>query len=1666
MRLLLLLSTLQILCLPGCNPEWPSEVLATWTDNCSAGGVLVGIPGEIITDECSQSRSYFFSVMDECGNLATASTIITRQFEETSPEITAIADFQLELCNATWPPFLTTTWFDGCAGGGIVEGLPGEISILNCLQTRPYTFNVTSECGNSAQAVVWVSRIFDETGPVFGPIEPFTVQCDLFDAIPTPSVTDNCSLIELSFTDEPVSEICNYSFVRTWIATDDCFNTTIAQQIINVVDTVGPVFSNIEPVITVACIEDVPVSTPTVYDECTGEILDYQVLIVDGGGNPDEICVVTTAFGPGADWALWLPSHFTNGFSSSANFVFDANGGTFDQFENGTAHLYGTVVNDVNPSESYILDFWFENKRDWTEWSALGRDYKDDAGFAAAGGDLWTTWSYYELVNNFSTATGTGDLAGNILYFQHMPASYVFGFQVGLAANNKNANYGMSGWFTYTGVINGVAVNGYGDVNVDADCIIQQNNECINGITYTINYLAIDDCFNATVFSQLIIVNDIVAPEFVDFPADITISCEEWPVLVPEVIAVDNCGGDVILEFFTQTTEGNCEGNFTITYTWVATDLCDNSSQATYTVTVVDSTPPTIITCPEGAHYVCIPNVPPADVSLVTAVDNCSDVTIVHVGDNVNGDECSGSIIRTYRAYDECGNYSDCIQIFTYSDTIAPVFDNIPANMFASCENVPAISDVTASDNCGADVEVIISVQETFFSGGCVGVIQRIYTATDACGNTATFEHYITLIDTLAPVLANLPANASYECDEAIPAPANVTATDNCDESVIVEFNETTVAGDCPQDYIIYRTWSAIDTCGNAVSYTQVINVSDTTPPTFDVESWESNVSCETPINFPAPIATDNCDDDVSVVLTTTTTQGDCPNEFTQVHTWVATDNCGNSSSETITINQVDSEAPVFTFVPPAITVECGSAIPVTTATATDNCGEVTITYADSQLSGDDCAGSIARTFTAVDECGNSATATQMINIIDTTAPVITACPADVNYDCLSDVLAPNTSLVIASDECSVVTITLFSEVTNGDDCSGTIVRTYRATDICGNYADCIQTITYDDTEAPIFITVPADLLLDCNDEIPGAEELEVTDNCGDVTIIWTDVHPQPQTGTETQECQFRTQTPGGWGSPANGNNPGAYRDANFAAAFPNGLVVGCNGGFTLTLTSASAVEAFLPSGGSPAVLTQNWVNPAGDLNNTFAGHISALALSLGFDSYDPNFGPSSDLLAGAVINSGTFSGMTVGAVFAIANDVFGGCSNAYTASQMTGVLSMINENFVDGTTNLGNTDCDFDPSLLFVCEYVITRTYTATDACGNSTSITQTITLTDTTPPTITCAEGGNYVCVAEIPAANIGSVVVSDDCNDVTVTLEFENVVGDDCSGTLVRIYRATDACGNYAECTQTFTYGDNIAPVFNMQNSEITVACDEVAQIPTPTATDNCGVVPTITVTSSITPGDCANEYSEVYVWTATDNCGNSSSVSFTVNYVDEIAPVFTFVPAAISVECGTTIPVTTAEAVDNCGDVTITYADSQLNDDECLGYYLRTFTAVDACGNSATATQIINIIDTTAPTFSITNSSVTVDCGTDYVVSTPVAFDNCDNNPTVTVVSSTTPGDCANEYSEVYVWTATDNCGNSSSVSLTVNYVDEIAPVFTSRSCCYLCRMWCYYPGNYC
>lgn len=171
---------------------------------------------------------------------------------------------------------------------------------------------------------------------------------------------------------------------------------------------------------------------------------------------------------------------------------------------------------------------------------------------------------------------------------------------------------------------------------------------------------------------------------------------------------------------------------------------------------------------------------------------------------------------------------------------------------------------------------------------------------------------------------------------------------------------------------------------------------------------------------------------------------------------------------------------------------------------------------------------------------------------------------------------------------------------------------------------------------------------------------------------------PPPTPPCVINPGDYRTQTQGGWGSTPNGNNPGAYLHANFASAFPNGLVVGC-GNKTITLTSAQAVTDFLPQGGTPSVLTQSYTNPVNSIS-VLAGQVVALKISVTLDNAVASFGNSNTSLSSLVITSGTFQGWTVGQLLAEAELVLGGCSSNYSASAINNAVDMINNNFVDGT--------------------------------------------------------------------------------------------------------------------------------------------------------------------------------------------------------------------------------------------------------------------------------------------------------------------------------------------------------------------------------------------------
>ena len=131
----------------------------------------------------------------------------------------------------------------------------------------------------------------------------------------------------------------------------------------------------------------------------------------------------------------------------------------------------------------------------------------------------------------------------------------------------------------------------------------------------------------------------------------------------------------------------------------------------------------------------------------------------------------------------------------------------------------------------------------------------------------------------------------------------------------------------------------------------------------------------------------DSCGE-VIISVEATITPGSCTGDYTITRVFTATDDCGNATSATQTITIIDTTAPVLT-IPSDYTAECSDDHPMDDASATDNCGEVTIDVVDTTIAGA-CEGdyTISRLFTATDDCGNSIFSYSDITIVDTTAPV------------------------------------------------------------------------------------------------------------------------------------------------------------------------------------------------------------------------------------------------------------------------------------------------------------------------------------------------------------------------------------------------------------------------------------------------------------------------------------------------------------------------------------------------------------------------------------------------------------------------------------------------------------------------------------------------------
>jgi len=179
--------------------------------------------------------------------------------------------------------------------------------------------------------------------------------------------------------------------------------------------------------------------------------------------------------------------------------------------------------------------------------------------------------------------------------------------------------------------------------------------------------------------------------------------------------------------------------------------------------------------------------------------------------------------------YDSAGDTGTDLKDF-YEGTI---------NVVANSPNV-GLGFATATDNCTPFPVVTYTDGPLVPNVGCTytGTVTRTWKAVDACGNEATCNQLITIVDNTAPTItcaADVVVNPSLaelaDCDAdgvVIVAP---TSTDNCDSTVsIVGIRSDTLAVVTPGPNsfppgVTTITWTATDDCNNSSQCIQTITV-------------------------------------------------------------------------------------------------------------------------------------------------------------------------------------------------------------------------------------------------------------------------------------------------------------------------------------------------------------------------------------------------------------------------------------------------------------------------------------------------------------------------------------------------------------------------------------------------------------------------------------------------------------------------------------------------------------------------------------------------------------------------------------------------------------------------------------------------------------------------
>jgi len=678
------------------------------------------------------------------------------------------------------------------------------------------------------------------------PADIVVIGCGVTDA-PAPDIslvmaTDDCSTPVISFIqDTPAGTVCpgdTLVITRLYRATDACGNTTDCMQLIRIVDNISPVITSCPADMTISCLADVPPAAPE------------DVSATDNCGLPMTATTLTTTENGGSG-CIGDPFIITYTYQ------------VLDACDNATTCMQTiTVIDDAAPViTAFPADMTVMCPSEVPAPDATAIVSTDNCGVAST-----------MLINTEDTSSP--DCSVN-------PYTVSYTYEVLDACGNSDTHIQTITVNDITPPVlsatpANITVTCFADVpgdqgitatdncaNVGEVMFMQSTPGICSGDDTIMNTWTVEDCVGLiTTYTQIVTVDNNMAPVLSEMPADINVMCLADVPGDPGVTATDNCGEDLIVTF-TQSAAGACPGNDMITNTWTVTDCAGNPTTHVQTITIEDTTPPLLSPQPGDLVVMCQSDVP-GDPG-VTAIDNCGEMLTVSFMQSPL-DPCvgSGTITNTWIVTDCAGNMATHTQTIIVDDTTPPVLSAMPEDLTVSCHaDIPGDPGVTATDNCGETVMVSFNQSPL---GVCPGndVITNIWTVTDCAGNVTSHTQTVTVEDTSDPILSALPGDLMVVCRLDVPGDPGITATDNCGEALTVIYTQSPV-GSCEGDDVITNRWTVMDCAGNVTIHEQTVTILDNIAPIApDDESTTVNclLNAITPPSPPSVV--DNCGSTIS----------------------------------------------------------------------------------------------------------------------------------------------------------------------------------------------------------------------------------------------------------------------------------------------------------------------------------------------------------------------------------------------------------------------------------------------------------------------------------------------------------------------------------------------------------------------------------------------------------------------------------------------------------------------------------------------------------------------------------------------------------------------------------------------------------------------------------